>query len=515
MAMFLRARPLEFESRRPTVFLNSEDAEELGIKPLDRIEIGFGSKNEVAIVNIAEHFIQRGEIGLFRLLQDRLGVRMGEKLRVMPTIPPESITAIKKKIAGKDLSQKEIKEIIDDVVENRLSDIEMTGFVLGLHNHGMSMEEAAYLSKTMASTGMNLKLGKKMIFDKHSIGGVPGDKTSMLLVPLVSLAGLTIPKTSSRAITSPAGTADRVECLCPVNLSLEEIKRTIERENGCLVWGGALDLAPADDTFIRIEYPLSLDPLLLPSIMSKKKAVNAKYLVIDIPTGRAVKFKTIAEAEELGTKFIQLGKKLGINVECASTFAEQPIGYAVGPALEAREALKIADTGRGPDDLINKVVHLSSVLFDFKGIRDSEKKAMDIIRSGKLGRKLRSIMAAQGGNPRLKPDDIPIGTHSTKIKSMKSGRVWWIDNRAIIQIARAAGAPFDKGAGLVMHKKLNDPVKKGDILFEIYSEQLYKLNRSLEMVENLDMMGIGKKYDMVLAEIPEDEEEHKYFILER
>jgi len=513
--MFLIARPLEFEARRPIVFLNSEDADELGLKPMDRIELNFRDTVEVGIINIAEHFIQRGEIGLFRILQEKLNVRMGDRIKVLPTYPPESIIAIKKKIAGKTLSHNEIRNIIKDVVKSRLSDIEMTAFVMGLDNHGMTMSEAASLSKTMASTGVSLNLSKKVIFDKHSIGGVPGDKTSMLLVPTVSSTGMTIPKTSSRAITSPAGTADRVECLCPVNLSIEEIKKTVTKENGCLVWGGALDLAPADDAFIKIEYPLSLDPLLLPSIMSKKKAVNAKYLVIDIPTGRGVKFKTIAEAEELGVKFIELGKKLGIKVECASTFAEQPIGYAIGPALEAREALSIADTGRGPDDLINKVAHLAGVLFEFKGFKNPEQKALDIIRSGKTGKKLRAIMGAQGGNAKLKVENIPVGDHSVKVKSTKSGRVWWVDNRAIIQVARAAGAPFDKGAGIVMHKKLNDPVKKGDVIFEVYSEQIYKLNRALEKVESLNIMGVGKKYEMVLAEIPKDESEEKYFILER
>jgi len=513
--MFLIARPLEFESRRPIVFLNSDDADELGLKPMDRIELVFRDTVEVGIINIAEHFIQRGEIGLFRILQEKLNVRMGEKIKVKPTLPPDSIVAIKRKIAGKTLSHNEIKNIINDVVKSRLSDIEMTAFVVGLHNHGMTMSEAASLSKTMASTGVGLNLGKKAVYDKHSIGGVPGDKTSMLLVPTVSLAGLTIPKTSSRAITSPAGTADRVECLCPVNLSIDEIKKAISRENGCLVWGGALDLAPADDAFIKIEYPLSLDPLLLPSIMSKKKAVNAKYLVVDIPTGRGVKFKTIADAEELGMKFIELGRKLGIKVECSSTFAEQPIGYAVGPALEAREALKIADTGRGPDDLINKVAHLAGVLFEFRGFPNPEKKAMKIIRSGRAGKKLRAIMAAQGGNPKLRIEDIPIGTHSVKVKSTKTGKVWWIDNVAVIQVARAAGAPFDKGAGLVMHKKLNEPVNKGDVIFEVYSEHLYKLNRALETVKCMDVMCVGKKYDMVLADIPEDDEEERYFILER
>jgi AMP phosphorylase len=456
-----------------------------------------------------------GEIGLYSIVQEKLKANFGDRIKVVAAETPESLLYIKKKLSGKALLPQEIRRIVEDVVNQTLSDVEITSFVISLYNHGMSSDEVAALSISMAETGKTLPFKNKTIFDKHSIGGVPGDKTSMLLVPTVAAAGLIIPKTSSRSITSPAGTADRVECLCPVSLTMADIKRVVEKTNGCLAWGGAVDLAPADDIFIQIEYPLSIDPLLLPSVMSKKKAVNADYVVIDIPTGRAVKIKSIEEAQDLGKKFIELGKKLGIKVECVSTMGEQPIGYGIGPALEAREALQTAITGRGPEDLIEKVAHLSSVLFDFKGMRNSEQKAREIIRSGKTGRKLRQIIEAQGGNPNIKPDDIPIGDRVIRIKSPTSGKVFWINNSSIARIAREAGAPKNKGAGILLHKKLNDVVKKGEVLFEIFAEKTYKLNRALKVSEDLNIMGIGKEYEMVLAEIPEEEERKKYFILER
>jgi AMP phosphorylase len=337
----------------------------------------------------------------------------------------------------------------------------------------------------------------------------------VLLVPTVAAAGLTIPKTSSRAITSPAGTADRFECLAPVDLEIEEIKKVVKKINCCLVWGGAVDLAPADDLFIQIEYPLSIDPLLLPSVMSKKKAVGANYLVIDIPTGDEAKVKTTKEAEDLAVRFIDLGKKLGIKTVGASTFGEQPIGHAIGPALEAREALEILMTGRGPADTIDKVTHIAGMLLDFKMKKGGKKEALRMIKSGKSYKKLKEIIGEQGGNPDIRPDDIKIGEEKVRIKSGIKGTVSWINNHSIVEISRAAGTPKDKGSGMMLHKKMGDSVKKGDTLFEIYAEKKYKLERALKIANNTHVMGVGKKMDMLLEKIPRKVEHPKYFILER
>jgi AMP phosphorylase len=511
--MLLKARILEFEAKKPIVIINKDDANELGIRALDRIELRFGKNKVIAIVNIAEKFIRQGWIGLYGRLKDELKIKEGNVVDVIPASQPSSLIYIKNKLGGKTLKPDEIKQIVQDIVDQKLSEIEMTSFVLSLYNHGLTMDEAAALSIAMAETGKILKISKT-VYDKHSIGGCPGDKTSILLVPIVAAAGLTIPKTSSRSITSPAGTADRFECIAPVELSMEEIKRVVEHTGACLVWGGAVELAPADDILIQIEYPLAIDPLLLPSVMSKKKAVQAKYVVIDIPTGRGAKIKTIGEANELASQFIELGKKLGITVNCISTYGEQPIGYGIGPALEAREALTAIESGQGPQDLIDKVVHLCAALLAFKGIKNPEAKIMAILRSGKADKKLREIIEAQGGDPKIKAKEIAVGQKRAKIKTNLSGRIWWINNHAIAAIAREAGAPKDKGAGLLLYKKLGDNVKNGDTLFEIFAEKEFKLNKALKLAEKLDVIGIGKRYEMMLAKIPE-ERHKKFFIFER
>ena len=513
--MILRSKFLGMEGEKPIVILNKEDAEELDVRPLDRVELIHGKRRGTAIVNIASRFIKKGEIGLYVEISEHMKTGTGDKLEVLTSSPPESLIHIREKLRGKTLDDSAIRKIIEDTIDRKLSEIEMTAFVTALYNHGMTTGEVASLSKAMTFTGKTLDIGKKEVYDKHSIGGVPGDETSMILVPTVAAAGLTIPKTSSRAITSPAGTADRFESLAPVDLELEEIKRVVKKTNGCLVWGGAVDLAPADDMFIKIEYPLSIDPLLLPSVMSKKRAVGAKYLVIDIPTGEGAKVKTTKEAELLAERFISLGKKLGIKTVGASTFGEQPLGKCVGPALEAKEAMEILMNGKGASDQIDKVTTLAGILFDYKMKTGGKKKALDLIKSGKSYRKMKEIIEAQGGNPRIKPGDIPIGPKKAEIKSNVDGKVWWIDNSAVVEVSRAAGTPKNKGAGMVIHKKVGDSVKKGDTLLEIYAEKGYKLERALKIAKESKVVGVGKKFEMLLEKIPSRKESPKYFILER
>jgi AMP phosphorylase len=250
--------------------------------------------------------------------------------------------------------------------------------------------------------------------------------------------------------------------------------------------------------------------------MSKKKAVNAKYVVIDIPTGRESKVSTNEEFEILAGKFIDLGKKLGMKINCVSTLGEQPIGHAVGPLLEAREALQtIMNPQKGARDLLDKATTLAGVLLEFSGVKDGKREALRIVSSGKAYKKLREIIKAQGGNPDIKPKDLVPGTKAAEFKSVCSGNVLWISNKAVDMIARDAGAPKDKEAGILIRKKLGDKVKKGDVLFEIYANKSNKFSRALRVAEEIDIMKIGKERKMELEKLPARKEEEKYFILER
>ncbi|WP_255486681.1 AMP phosphorylase [Candidatus Nitrosotenuis sp. DW1] len=514
MSLQLKINILGIESGgKPVVFLNKADADEIGVTASGRVMLKV-KKGITAIVNVATKSVKKGHIGITEEVRVLLG-SAPSIIDVEISAFPKSLQFIRAKLDGKKLLRNEIFEIVRGVVTGNLNESEIASFVTALHIHGIDLDEATSLSLAMVETGKQLKLGNKIIVDKHSIGGVPGDKTTLLVVPIVAAAGLVIPKTSSRAITSAAGTADRAEVLMPVSMTYDKMKKMVRKCNGCVVWGGALDLAPADDIFVKTEYPLYIDPLLLPSIMSKKKAVGATHLVIDIPTGRGSKVKTISEADSLAKDLIEIGKRLNIHTHCVVTYGEQPVGYTVGPALEAREALEVLMNESNVPDLIDKACSIAGAIFEITGRKNGYALAKDIIKTGRAEAKLREIISAQGGNSSIRPGDISIGSETLKVKAKSEGQVLWISNSAIVEIARSAGAPKDKGAGIIFNKKIGDPVSRDDILFTVYAEKSRKLSRTQDLLKEMDPIGVGKRADMVIRTIKDTPTLKRSFVLER
>ena len=512
--MKLRVRLLGYESGgRNVVLIDDSLAEALDVRPLDRVLVKLGDRHAVAIVNVARGF-SPSEIGLYEEVARALGASDGDEVEVEPASAPESLVYIRKKLERGRLTKSEVYSIIRDIVDGYLSDVEIAALVLSLHFLGLSVEEMLYFTEAMVETGDRLNLKRRPILDKHSLGGVPGDKTSLLVVPIIASLGYTIPKTSSRAITSAAGTADRMEVLAPVNLSLDEMREVVEKVNGCIVWGGTLRLAPADDLIIKVEYPLGVDPFFIPSILAKKLAVGSTHVVLDIPTGRGTKARTIGEARRLARDFIELAQKLGMRLEVAITYGEEPVGYAIGPALEAREALE-ALMGRGPPDLVDKAVSLASILLEMVGVRGAKEAAQEALRSGKAEKKMREIIEAQGGDPNVKPEDIEVGDKTFTLRADRDGYVFWISNSALATIGKAAGAPRDKGAGILLHAKLGDRVRKGEPLMTVYAESSVKLQAAEKLVEELMPIAVGRGITgrMLLERIPAAPE--KWVVIER
>jgi AMP phosphorylase len=250
--------------------------------------------------------------------------------------------------------------------------------------------------------------------------------------------------------------------------------------------------------------------------MSKKKAIGATHVAIDIPTGSGAKIKTRTEAFLLASDFVDLGKRLGMAIQCALTFGEQPVGCAIGPALEAREALETL-LGSGPADLVDKATTLAGMLFEMMGVNGGKQKAARILESGKADRKLRQIIEAQGGNPSVKPDEIPIGEEVAEVRAQQAGKVLWISSDSIVQVAREAGAPKEKGAGVVLKAKLGDAVRKGSVLFQVYAERAGKLESALQLAESLQPFVLSRKPEerMLLDQVPTKALGEKPFMLER
>jgi AMP phosphorylase len=514
--MQLKADILSIEAGGPlVVIMNREDAAELGVISSDRVFVRYGGEHAICILNISTED-EPGILGVYGEVKDILGVQEGAIVTVELARRPESLDYVREKINGQRLTPWKIQRIVGDVVERHLSDIELAAFVTALHVHGVSMDEVESLSRAMIWSGKQIDFGRSPILDKHSIGGVPGDKTTLIVTPIIAAAGYSIPKSSSRAITSPAGTADRMEALAPVDIPFERIKKIVNDIGACIVWGGSIDLAPADDLFIRIEYPLSIDPLLLPSIMSKKKAMGSTHVVIDIPVGVSAKIKTMNEAEQVASDFIELGTRFEMNIECAVTEGSQPIGYNIGPVLEAREALETL-YGKGPHELIDKATNLAGILFEMVGNEDGKEMALDFIKSGKALDKMKEIIEAQGGDPSIKPEDLVPGEFSYDVPAPRDGRILWFNNRDLVRVARSAGTPNDKGAGLKLFAKTGDKVYDGKPMFRIYAEKEDKLQNAIKQLESLRPVDVGEKVgeNMLKKRIRKQSVPSREFILER
>jgi len=490
LANKFEARIFDIRTGANIVTLNKDEAQENDIYTADRVLVEREGKQAVAYVDLTSTLVRHGEIGLFSDVAERLGARRGDLLTLAPTQQPVSIELIKKKMDGWTLEAKEIASVIGDMMENKLSDVELASFITSLYIRGLSTDETVALTKAIVDSGRMLDLGKTHpIVDKHCTGGVAGNRTTMLIVPIVAAAGLYIPKTSSRAITSAAGTADTMEILSNVEFKLEELKDIVLKTHGCIAWGGGMNLAAADDKLIRIRNPLRLDPkgVMVASVLAKKKSVGAEYVVIDIPVGRGAKIPSMDMANDLAREFIVIGAKLGMKCEVFITYGRDPVGEGIGPALECRDVLNSLQ-GKGPADLVQKSCKLAGAVLELCGKVEPGRGyavASDLLQSGKAYEKMKEIIEAQGGNPKIRAEDLPIGQYKEAFWAEGDGRIHLVDNTGINRIARAAGAPKSRGAGVILHVESGDKVKKGQPLYEIVAESEAKLSYAVEMARDL------------------------------
>ena len=465
--------------------LHQKDAKLMDLHSGDRILVKKGSKSITCILDIyeGEEYLVPGRIGLFEEVLKRLDVRRGAIVELTFSGKPESVKHIREKLYGKRLDYKALYHIMDDITNDRLTAIEKTYFVSAGFINGWTRDEIVDMTRAMVETGYKMKF-KGVTLDKHCIGGVPGNRTTMIVIPIVAAAGFTIPKTSSRAITSPAGTADTMECLANVELSESKIKQVIKKTGACIVHGGSMNLAPADDKIIEVEHPLSIDAegQLLASVMAKKYSVSANHVLIDIPVGKDVKVKTWKQAKDLKRQFEWLGKQLKMNVKVVVTDGSHPIGNGIGPFLESQDVLAVLRRDiLSPPDLRKKSLSLAGTMLEMAGKCRKGKgysMAAEILDSGKAYKKMQEIISAQGKRrwPKL-------GEHVYYVESKKIGHVKEINNEIIAKIARIAGAPVDKGAGMYLNKKVHDLVREKDLLYSVYAESEVRLNLAIEYLK--------------------------------
>ena len=447
-----------------------------------RVRISGGTGSVIAtLYQVTSDLLPDGQAGLSESAWNRLSLAEGDAITVSHARPLTSMSTVRARIYGNRTAENEMQEVIDDIVAGRYSDIDLAAFITACASLPLSGAETAALTRAMVNAGETLHWSAYPVVDKHCVGGLPGNRTTPIVVAILAACGLTMPKTSSRAITSPAGTADTMETLAPVALDLAHIRRVVEREGGCIVWGGAVRLSPADDILIRVERALDIDSegQLIASVLSKKIAAGATHLVVDLPVGPTAKVRTDENAQILARNISVIGKAFGLHIRVVTTDGTQPVGRGIGPALEARDVLSVLrGEADAPDDLRDRAVRLAGALLELAGATAEGAGvavAAQVLADGRAWVKFQDICEAQGGM-RTPPES----AHRTPSVATTSGFVTEIDNRRLARVAKLAGAPDARAAGIEMHVRHGDLVQPGQPLFTIHAETPGELAYALE-----------------------------------
>ena len=473
----LKARALPYDTFRENVVVLARDNAVLRPERLAgarRLEVKARGVTILATPMIADAAaaLAPDEIGLPQPAFRRLCIAPGDLVEIAPARPPKSLDAVRAKIRGETLTADKMAEVVADLVAHRCSDMEIAAFLIACASF-MTADETLALTEAMVGVGARLAWGDRVVVDKHCIGGVPGNRTSLIVTPVVAAHGLLIPKTSSRAITSPAGTADTMEVLARVDLNEEEMRAAVERCGGCIVWGGRVKLSPADDVLISVERPLGVDTpeQMVASILSKKVSAGSSHLVIDMPVGPSAKIRDATAALRLRKLFEFVATRMGISIEVIATDGSRPVGRGVGPLLEAQDVLAVLERRpEAPRDLEDKAVRLAAQLLEIDPAVQGGKgaaRARELIASGAARRKLDEMIEAQGPSP----IEAKLGPLTHEVAAPRAGRITAIDCLRIATVARLAGAPTDAGAGLKLLKAVGDEVRAGEPLYRIHGDE--------------------------------------------
>ena len=495
----LRARRLGFDTHHEAVVLMHRDCpvcRSEGFTAHNRVLLRSGGRQVIAtLYHVTSDLVALDEAALSESAWTRLGVHNGDLVSVSHPDPVGSLSLVRAKIFGNELPEEAYRAIVRDLVDGKYSDIELSSFITACASQPLTRAEIISLTKAMVEVGDRLSWKTDIVADKHSVGGLPGNRTTPIVVSIVTSLGLTMPKTSSRAITSPAGTADTMETLTRVDLDTAEMHKVVEREGGCIVWGGAVKLSPADDVLIRVERALDIDSVgqLVASVLSKKIAAGSNHIVLDMPVGPTAKVRDVEAAHTLTASFNAVAESTGLKLKVMVGDGTQPIGYGIGPALEARDVMAVLQgLPTAPTDLRARAIALSGALLEMTGAardREGTRLAELALSDGRAWAKFQRICEAQGGMrvPPASRNRYPFG-------AARSGTLARIDNRKIAKLAKLAGAPDDKAAGVELHAKVGSRVTAGEPLCTVHADAPGQLAYALNYAAaNTDIFTVAER----------------------
>ncbi|WP_177188808.1 thymidine phosphorylase family protein [Solimonas aquatica] len=460
--------------QEPVLFLRSDCpvCRSEGFESQSRVKLSLDGRSVVAtLYTVNPPLLGETQAGLSEAAWRALDAHEDQEVTLSHPDPLESFAAVRGKVFGASFSAEDLQAAVHDIAAGRYSGLELAAFVTVCGGQRLSLNETIELTRAMVDSGQRLHWQRELVLDKHCVGGLPGNRTTPIVVAIVAACGLTIPKTSSRAITSPAGTADTMEMLAPVDLDLPSLRRVVERENACLAWGGAMNLSPADDVLIRVERPLDFDSegQLVASILSKKIAAGATALLVEVPVGPTAKLRSDEAAQTLGQRLREVAQAFGLRIEIVYSDGNQPVGRGIGPALEALDVLAVLRRDAGaPADLRQRSLRLAGRLLEMGGRAaggNGLALAEQTLDSGAAYAKFLAICEAQGG---LR--EPPVASYRQIFKAPRSGVLRGIDNRRLARIAKLAGAPRSPAAGLELHQHLGAQLQRGQLLFTLHAE---------------------------------------------
>jgi AMP phosphorylase len=503
MVLYLRTRKLDIAAGDAIeLMMHNEDAKKLGINQGEIISFVWRDAEINAEVNLTSTEINQGEIGLYEEVWERWDVPNGEMAVISLLERSEAIEAIKKKILGRKLNREELMLLMKDMGSRRISEAQVAFFMATFFNPGFDEDEVLWMTEGMGQSGdvlsfNNVKGNGDLVVDKHSIGGVAGKGVTPILVPIIGACDLVIPNTSTRAITSPAGTSDILEVVMPVSLDIDETVDVVKKVGACMIWGGALDLAPADDVLIHAERGIHLESYqkVLVSIVAKKIATGVSHIVIDIPHGKGTKVQHPEDVEMLDREFTKLFEKVGIKCDVYTRVAKGPDGRSIGPNLEMQETLKVLERKEDRSrELEELVLDMTGRLLELSG--KAKKDYGKDLAFEKLDNKealdmFWKIAKAQGAKEVIKSEDIEVGKYTHEVFAEDEGIVKLINNRELVNVARALGTPLIKRAGIYVHKMLGEEVKKGDKLITLYATTEARLKTGINAVDIKEMYELG------------------------
>lgn len=495
----MTARRLGIDTyQHPVVYMRADChvCRSQGFATQSQLEVRARGRSILATLNIVVgDLLAIHEAGLSEAAWRRLGVSEGDRIEFLHPEPVASLSDLRSKLFGHRLDEAAMRRIIKDITAGLYSDLHLAAFIAAGAGTNMDLDETIGLTKAMIGVGSRLLWPRGPIVDKHCVGGLPGNRTTLIVVPIVAALGIVMPKTSSRAITSPAGTADTMETLAPVDLDIGMLRRVVELESGCIVWGGSIQLSPADDVLISVERPLDIDSegQLVASVLSKKAAAGSEHVLIDIPVGPSAKVRSDEAARRLTERLEAVGSAVGLHVRCVTTDGSQPVGRGVGPALEAHDVLAVLrGEANAPGDLRTRALRLAGNIIEMAGHTPTgggEALAAKVLADGSALRKFDAIREAQGGV--REPGRAPL---RRDIVAPVDGAIAAIDNRRIARFAKLAGAPNSKTAGLEMHVRLGDRVRRGEPLFTLHAETIGEMEYARRYVEaNLSAVAIAQE----------------------